>query len=139
MLKLASTALVLELVDRQVSGTCVRKDVRVRVSPRAPKLKMRRGGKIGMPACRQAGAYDFEMFFVYIMQSLKTGEFYKGITDNLERRLFQHFNGKSYWSKNRLPLRLVHVEMCVNRSKARDLEKFFKSGYGREIIKEIAN
>ncbi len=29
------------------------------------------------------------------------------------------------------------VEICKNRTDARELEKYFKSGYGREILKEI--
>ena len=78
------------------------------------------------------------MFFVYILRSLKTGEFYKGLTDNLDRRLSEHFNGESKSTKNRLPLELIHVEICTSREEARKIEKFFKSGYGREIIKEIA-
>ena len=93
---------------------------------------------VDLPAGRQARGSQKLMFFVYILQSLKTGEFYKGITDNLERRLGQHFNGKSPSTSNRLPLRLIHVEVCSDRVEARKLEKFFKSGYGREVIKEIA-
>ena len=56
----------------------------------------------------------------------------------MERRLNQHFLGQSPSTKNKLPLRLIHVELCINRKEARILEKFFKSGYGREIIKELA-
>lgn len=78
------------------------------------------------------------MFFVYILKSLKTEEFYKGLTANLDRRLEEHFNGESKSTKNRLPLKLIHVEIRDTRDEARKIEKFFKSGYGREIIKEIS-
>lgn len=78
------------------------------------------------------------MFYVYILQSLKTGEFYKGLTDNFDRRLKQHETDKSPSTKNKLPLKIVHVELCNNRDEARALEKFFKSGFGREIIHELA-
>lgn len=93
--------------------------------------------------CRQAGAkvsktYSEKMFYVYILQSLRTGEFYKGLTDDINRRLKQHKDGKSPSTKKLLPVRLIHVEICDNRQKARELEKYFKSGFGREIIKEIA-
>ena len=40
--------------------------------------------------------------------------------------------------KNKLPLKLVHVEICNNRKKARSIEKYLKSGFGRELIKEIS-
>lgn len=78
------------------------------------------------------------MYFVYILQSLSTGEFYKGLTDNIERRLHEHFNGRSPTTRTRLPLKLIHVEIYASRYEARKAEKFFKSGYGREVIKELA-
>ncbi len=78
------------------------------------------------------------MFYVYVLLSLKTGEFYKGLTKDIDRRIKEHFLGKTPFSKNRLPFMLIHVEICINRNEARKLEKFFKSGYGREVIKEIA-
>ena len=76
---------------------------------------------------------------MYILQSKKTGKFYKGLTDDIDRRIDQHFRGKSKSTKAMLPLHLVHVEICKDRIEARDLEKFFKSGFGREIIREIVN
>ncbi|HVZ67567.1 MAG TPA: GIY-YIG nuclease family protein [Patescibacteria group bacterium] len=77
------------------------------------------------------------MYYVYILKSLKTKEFYKGLTGNLDRRLDEHFRGKEKFTKTMLPLTLVHVEICDTRDNARQLEKFFKSGFGREIIKEL--
>ena len=78
------------------------------------------------------------MFYVYILYSLKTGEFYKGLTNSLTRRLNQHFSGKVKSTCKKLPLKVIHVEICKNRQEARNLEKFFKSGFGREIIEEIS-
>ena len=77
------------------------------------------------------------MYYVYILKSLKTGIYYKGLTDNLDRRLRQHLTGRSPTTRHQLPLLLVHVEICEMRQQARELEKFFKSGFGREVIKEI--
>ena len=78
------------------------------------------------------------MYFVYILESLNNDFIYKGLTDNIDRRLNQHFSGKVFSTKRKLPLRLVHVEICKTRVEARKLELFFKSGFGREIIEEIA-
>lgn len=78
------------------------------------------------------------MFYVYILQSFKTREFYKGLTNNAVRRLKQHFSREVNSTKKKLPLKLIHVEICKNRKEARRVEKFFKSGYGREVIKELA-
>ena len=70
------------------------------------------------------------MYFVYAIKILNTGEFYKGLTSNLDRRLREH-------TKNKGGLELVHVEFCDNRQRARELEKYFKSGSGREVLKEL--
>jgi len=77
------------------------------------------------------------MYFVYVVKSLKTGEYYKGLTDNLERRLDQHLCGEVDFKSTRMPLILIHVELCETREEARIIEKFFKSGFGRETIKEL--
>ncbi len=37
-----------------------------------------------------------------------------------------------------LPLKLVYVHICNTRPEARRWEKFFKSGIGREVVKELA-
>jgi len=79
------------------------------------------------------------MYFFYILKSLYKNIYYKGITNDLERRLSEHFSGYSRSTKALLPLKLIHVEICDNRIEARNLEKYFKSGYGREIIREIDN
>ena len=77
------------------------------------------------------------MFYVYILKSLKTGEFYKGLTSDLDQRLKDHLSGKTKSTKSRIPFELIHVELCSTRKGAREMEKYFKSGFGREIIKEI--
>jgi len=61
------------------------------------------------------------------------------LTDDIPRRLEQHNKGKCLSTRSYRPFKLVHVEICRNRSDARKVEKFFKSGYGRETIKEIIN
>lgn len=78
------------------------------------------------------------MYFVYIFL-LRTGEFYKGLTNNIERRINQHKDGQVLATRNKLPFELIHVEIVKTRIEARTLEKYFKSGYGRENIKEIAD
>ncbi|OGE36854.1 hypothetical protein A3B45_01615 [Candidatus Daviesbacteria bacterium RIFCSPLOWO2_01_FULL_39_12] len=78
------------------------------------------------------------MYYVYVLRSLKTGEFYKGLTANLNQRLKAHLGGKTKSTKIRLPVELMHVEICETRTEARKLEKYFKSGFGRELIEEIA-
>ncbi|MDD4106354.1 MAG: GIY-YIG nuclease family protein [Candidatus Shapirobacteria bacterium] len=96
-----------------------------------------RSGGTGRPACRQAGAHNINMFYVYVLKSLKTGTFYKGLTNNIEKRIKQHEQGQCLSTKNILPITLIHVEICSSRLEARKMEKYLKSGYGREIIEEL--
>lgn len=79
------------------------------------------------------------MYFVYILKGSKSDFYYKGLTNDIERRLHEHSSGRNKFTKRYLPLELLHVELCKSREEAKELEKYFKSGYGREIIKEISN
>lgn len=94
-----------------------------------------------LPAGRQARRF-YNMFYipmhwyVYILKG-KNGILYKGITDDIERRLMQHSMGQSNTTKRMGGFSLIHVEICESRIEARTLEKFFKCGFGREIIKDL--
>ncbi|MBU4209902.1 GIY-YIG nuclease family protein [Patescibacteria group bacterium] len=77
------------------------------------------------------------MFYVYVLKSQKVKKYYKGLTGDLDKRLRQHYNGKSLTTKRYLPLELVFVQICANRLEAGKLEKYLKSGIGREIMGEI--
>jgi putative endonuclease len=50
------------------------------------------------------------------------------MTNNLERRLEEHFRGNSKTTSKYLPLKLVFVQICESRLEARKLEKYLKSG-----------
>jgi putative endonuclease len=76
------------------------------------------------------------MYYVYILK-LSDGRYYKGQTRDIGRRLKQHESGRVESTKSYLPYELVHVEICGSRLDARKLEKYFKSGFGREIIGEF--
>jgi len=73
------------------------------------------------------------MFWVYIIKSKKDNNFYTGITDNVERRLSEHSEGKKSTPSTlkRGPFVLVYKESFNTRKEAREKEKFLKSGAGR--------
>jgi len=79
------------------------------------------------------------MYFVYVLHSLKTGELYKGITNDLHRRIVEHNSNKNIGSRGKGPWQLVYFEKCPDRISARVREKYFKSGSGREFLKTIIN
>lgn len=74
-------------------------------------------------------------YYVYIIQSLKDYRFYTGQTDDLIRRLKEHNLEKvnTPSTLRRGPFVLVHADQHVSREMARLREKFWKSGYGREL------
>ena len=79
------------------------------------------------------------MYYVYVLQSIKDGRFYTGITDNLQRRFKQHNTGNNATPStlNRGPFKLIFAQECKNRQEARALEKYLKSGSGRELRDEL--
>lgn len=77
--------------------------------------------------------------YVYVLKSIEKNRHYVGLTGDVDRRFLEHNNGWVKTTRFFKPFKLVHVEFAVDRNEARKLEKFFKSGYGREIVKEIEN
>jgi putative endonuclease len=77
------------------------------------------------------------MFYVYIIYSHKVKKKYTGQTENIELRIKQHNEGLlGNFTKNKGPWELIYVEEFSTRSAAMEREKFFKTGKGRDFIKE---
>jgi putative endonuclease len=76
-------------------------------------------------------------YYVYILVSLKSGIRYVGMTEDVEKRLEQHNKGKSKFTKGHIPWELKYFEELETRIKAREREKYLKSGVGREYISKI--
>lgn len=71
------------------------------------------------------------MFYVYILK-LKNERLYIGYTIDLKKRLNQHNNGKSSYTKSFLPVKLVYYEAYTSKKDAQERErrlKQFKKGY----------
>jgi putative endonuclease len=77
------------------------------------------------------------MYFVYVIRSKERHYTYIGMTSNLERRLKEHNEGKNKTTKPYKPFFLVLSEQFETRTEAREREKYFKSGIGRDYIKRI--
>ena len=78
-------------------------------------------------------------YYVYILISLKNDSFYIGYTSDLIKRLKQHNNGESLATKPYRPYKLIFYEAFLNRTDAKNREKFLKSGYGRRSVKTMLN
>ena len=66
-------------------------------------------------------------FFVYILQSRTTEQYYIGHTNDVSRRVAEHNDQtRSHWAASRGPWKLKHVEKFHTRAKAMQKEKSLK-------------
>ena len=76
-------------------------------------------------------------YFVYVLRSQKDGRRYVGYTSSLSRRIEEHRRGLVKSTKHRRPLELVHSEVFLSKKEAQEREHFFKTGQGRQYLKDI--
>jgi len=75
-------------------------------------------------------------YFVYILRSMKDSKFYIGYTNNLRRRIIEHNNQENFSTKSRTPFELIYYEAHRDKMDAKNREKFFKTGWGRQYIQK---
>ncbi len=78
-----------------------------------------------------------EEWFVYALRSLRDGNLYIGISRDPDKRLQSHNKGVTISTKNRRPFMLIFKERCDSSKEARQKEKYYKSGIGREYLNRI--
>ena len=76
-----------------------------------------------------------DFHFVYILLSLKDKKFYIGSTNNLERRLEEHNQGKNTSTAKRLPLKLIYYEAHLSKEDAERRERYFKTDKGKSTLR----
>jgi len=76
-------------------------------------------------------------YYVYILFSYKDKGLYIGYTTELKNRLVQHAAGNVTSTTSRRPLKLIHYEYFLNKADAKAREKFLKSGFGRQQLKQF--
>ncbi|KKP87242.1 MAG: Excinuclease abc c subunit domain protein [Candidatus Roizmanbacteria bacterium GW2011_GWA2_35_8] len=79
------------------------------------------------------------MFTVYILKSTKTGGYYIGCTNNIERRLTEHNRNKTRSLRNRGPFELIYQENYNALSDGRKRELEIKSYKGGNAFKKLIN
>ena len=77
------------------------------------------------------------MYYVYILQSIPTGRYYVGSTQNVENRLRKHNAGHSNSTKAYRPWRLVHTAEFETRSDAIHREYEIKRHKSRAYIETL--
>ena len=77
-----------------------------------------------------------DKYYVYILRSEKDGKRYIGSTGDVDKRVLQHQQGEVKSTKHRRPLKLIYIEAFDDKHSAQMRERFFKTGKGREYLKE---
>ena len=77
------------------------------------------------------------MFYAYCLYSLKSKRLYIGYTSDLKQRLEEHNKGiGGEYTKRNKPFKLIFYEAFLSETDAKEQEVFYKSGYGKEVLRQ---
>ncbi|MBI2175312.1 MAG: GIY-YIG nuclease family protein [Parcubacteria group bacterium] len=77
------------------------------------------------------------MYYVYAIKSCLKNYIYVGLTNNPELRIRQHNEKKEKTTRLFTPFSVIFLRQCPTRTKARELEKYLKSGVGKAFLKTL--
>jgi len=72
---------------------------------------------------------------VYILHSAKLNRYYVGVSKNERRRLKQHLQGRSFWTRRANDWQMIYKRKLKNAKAAYELEKRIKKRGVRRYIK----
>ena len=78
-----------------------------------------------------------DTFFVYAIVSEKDNRIYVGFSSDFEKRLKEHNAGRTKSTKGFRPWKPLYNEVIKGRIEARNKEKYYKSGIGKEFLKSL--
>lgn len=70
-----------------------------------------------------------DMYYTYVLESLKDHKRYIGSTSDVKKRLKMHNSGLVASTKARVPFKLVYIEDFATQSEARWRERSFKRSH----------
>jgi len=76
-------------------------------------------------------------YTVCAIRSKVDDRIYVGFTHDVQKRLLEHNRGETKSTKGYRPWVLVYTEEVDSREEARNLEKYYKSGSGKEKLKRF--
>ena len=74
------------------------------------------------------------MYFVYVLLSLKDGDFYTGFTNNVDKRLKEHNEELSYYTKRYAPWDVETYIAFKSKEAAESFERYLKDGSGQSFL-----
>ena len=78
-------------------------------------------------------------FHVYVIQSEHDGTYYVGSTQDIEKRLERHNQGRSKYTKPKRPWKLIYSEKHPDRSCAMKRETEIKRRKDRDFIESLVS
>lgn len=75
------------------------------------------------------------MFTVYVLKDV-SGKLYKGVTNDIRRRLKEHRRGRTVTTSRMNNVQLIYSEEYDNFEEARKRELYLKSAAGRKFLKK---
>ena len=79
-----------------------------------------------------------KFFYVYVLKSLHKNFIYIGYSEDLKQRLEENNSGKSKSTKPYYPFELIHYEAYKNMTDAKRREKYLKTNWWKNYIKNNA-
>lgn len=76
-------------------------------------------------------------YYVYVLLSMQDNRFYIGFTNDIERRIKEHNQGKNISTVKRLPVKLMYYEAHLSKEDALRRESYFKTTKRKTNIKQI--
>jgi putative endonuclease len=76
-----------------------------------------------------------KFYYVYVLYSKKDGNFYVGYTYDIRKRFKEHQLGQVSSTRQRIPLKLIYWECCINQNDALQRERYLKTAWGKRYLK----
>jgi putative endonuclease len=76
-------------------------------------------------------------YYVYIIKSGRDGSYYVGSTQDVEERLERHNQGRSRYTKAKVPWKLLYYEEHPDKTRALKRENAIKNRKSREFIQGL--
>ncbi len=77
------------------------------------------------------------MYYLYILLNEAKTRTYTGVSDDIDKRLKEHNDGRATSSRPYRPYKIIHTESFTTLIKARQKEKFYKSTTDRRKLRNI--
>ena len=87
------------------------------------------------PPARRKRVSNGIMYYCYVLHFRKNGKLYCGFTSNLKKRIIDHRVGNSEFTSRNGDFDLIFYEAYKNEKDAREAERYFKTGHGREVLR----